>query len=218
MKTVYIPTGTEVSHMNLATGHLVVDGSLTITGTLKAKTIGGRGFVEAGTVSADGIRVDDLKAVSVTCRRLYAKRVEASQIFASEGIDVSCFLGADRVVTPRLAMALSDIDEVTGLSGADRKRLILCGGDELRGRKSRYHLDGGLCALYPAGAIQAIAQAATAHKLYHTTYYNHLAAWVRRCESAEEVSAITYGAELPEDLAEHMAAILEAAGGGVDAV
>ena len=81
-----------------------------------------------------------------------------------------------------------------------------------------YHLDGGLCALYPAGAIQAIAQAATAHKLYHTTYYNHLAAWVRRYESAEEVSAITYGAALPEDLAEHMAAILEAAGGGVDAV
>lgn len=113
MKTVYIPTGTEVSHMNLATGHLVVDGSLTITGSLKAKTIGGRGFVEAGTVSADGIRVDDLKAVSVTCRRLYAKRVEASQIFASEGIDVSCFLGADRVVTPRLSVALSDIDEVT---------------------------------------------------------------------------------------------------------
>ena len=112
MKTVYIPMGTEVSHMSLITGHLVVDGSLTIPGTLKAKTIGGRGFVEAGTVSADGIRVDDLKAVSVTCRRLYAKRVEASQIFASEGIDVSCFLGADRVTTPRLAAALSDIDEV----------------------------------------------------------------------------------------------------------
>ena len=81
-----------------------------------------------------------------------------------------------------------------------------------------YHLDGGLCALYPAADIRAMAWAATAHKLYHTTYYNHLAAWVRRCESAEEVSAITYGAELPEDLAEHMAAILEAAGGGVDAV
>ena len=113
MKTVYIPTGTEVSHMNLATGHLVVDGSLTITGTLKAKTIGGRGFVEAGTVSADGIQVDDLKAVSVTCRRLYAKRAEASQIFASEGVHVSCFLGAERVVTPRLAVALSDIHEVT---------------------------------------------------------------------------------------------------------
>lgn len=113
MKTVYIPTGTEVSHMNLATGHLVVDGSLTITGTLKAKTISGRGFVEAGAVSAGGIRVDDLKAVSVTCKRLCAKRAEASQIFASEGVDVSCFLGADRVVTPKLTVALSDIDEAT---------------------------------------------------------------------------------------------------------
>ena len=42
MKTVYIPKGMEVSHMSLTTEHLVVDGSLTITGTLKAKTIGGR--------------------------------------------------------------------------------------------------------------------------------------------------------------------------------
>lgn len=75
-----------------------------------------------------------------------------------------------------------------------------------------YHLDGGLCALYPAGAVQAIAQAATAHKLYHTTYYNHLAAWVRRCKSVEEVSAITYGAALPEDLEEHMEAIISVAG------
>ncbi len=113
MKTVYIPKGMEVSHMSLTTEHLVVDGSLTVTGDLKAKTIGGRGFVEAGGVSADGIRVDDLKAVSVTCKRLCAKRAEASQIFASESVDVSCFLGADRVVTPRLTVTLSDIDEVT---------------------------------------------------------------------------------------------------------
>ena len=32
MKTVYIPKGMEVSHMSLTTEHLVVDGSLTITG------------------------------------------------------------------------------------------------------------------------------------------------------------------------------------------
>ena len=81
-----------------------------------------------------------------------------------------------------------------------------------------YHLDGELCALYPAADIMAMARAATAHKLYHTTCYNHLAAWVRRCESVEEVSAITYGTGLPTDLAENMAAILTAAGGGGDAV
>lgn len=76
-----------------------------------------------------------------------------------------------------------------------------------------YHLDGELCALYPAADILAMAQAATAHKLYHTTYYNHMAAWVRRCGTAEEVQAVTYGGSLPEDLAENMAAILGAAGG-----
>ena len=79
-----------------------------------------------------------------------------------------------------------------------------------------YHLDGQLCALYPAADILAMAQTATAHKLYHTTYYNHLAAWVRRYGTTEEVQAITYGAALPEDLAKNMAAILGAAGGTDD--
>ena len=81
-----------------------------------------------------------------------------------------------------------------------------------------YHLDGELCALYPAEDILAMGEQAAAHKLHHTTYYNHLAAWVRRCGTAEEAEAVTYGAALPEDLAENMAAILTAAGGGLDAV
>lgn len=73
-----------------------------------------------------------------------------------------------------------------------------------------YHLDGELCAMYPAADILAMGTAATAHKLYHTTYYNHLAAWVKRCETAAEVQAIVYGSELPADLAENMSAILAA--------
>lgn len=81
-----------------------------------------------------------------------------------------------------------------------------------------YHLDGQLCALYPAVDILSMAQAATAHKLYHTTYYNHLAAWVRRCEAVEDVQGITYGMDLPDDLAENMAAILAAAEGDINAV
>ena len=57
-----------------------------------------------------------------------------------------------------------------------------------------------------------MAQIATAHKLEHTTYYNHLAAWVRRCETAEALAAITYGTALPQDLEDNMGAILLAAG------
>lgn len=79
-----------------------------------------------------------------------------------------------------------------------------------------YHLDGQLCAIFPAADILACARAATAHKLYQTTYYNHLAAWARRCGTEEELEAITYGSALPEDLAANMAAVLEAAGGTAD--
>lgn len=75
-----------------------------------------------------------------------------------------------------------------------------------------YHLDGQLCAIYPAADIQVMAASATAHKLYHTTYYNHLAAWVRRAETAEELAVITYGTALPQDLEDNMGAILLAAG------
>ena len=74
-----------------------------------------------------------------------------------------------------------------------------------------YHLDGQLCAIYPAADILAMGAAATAHKLYHTTYCNHLMAWARRA-TADELEGITYGAELPADLAANMEAILNAVG------
>jgi glutathione S-transferase len=80
-----------------------------------------------------------------------------------------------------------------------------------------YHLDRALCEVYPAADIAIMAQAATAHVLYHQTYCNHVRAWVKRCETAADVEAITYGGSLPDDLAAHMETILAAAGGGSDA-
>ena len=65
--------------------------------------------------------------------------------------------------------------------------------------------------VYPAADILAMGEAATAHKLYHTTYCNHLMAWARRA-TADELEGITYGAELPADLAANMEAILNAVG------
>ena len=71
-----------------------------------------------------------------------------------------------------------------------------------------YHADGELCRLYPADEILMIAQAATAHKLYNTTYCNHILTWARRAESAEELAEIVYGAELPDDLAANLAEVM----------
>ena len=78
-----------------------------------------------------------------------------------------------------------------------------------------YHADGELCRMYPAEEFTALAQAAYAHVFYHRTYCNHAFAWIARADLAE-LDSIKYGAELPADLAERMAAIIAAAGGSED--
>lgn len=74
-----------------------------------------------------------------------------------------------------------------------------------------YHADGELCRMFTAAEIGAVGQASIAHKLYHTTYCNHLFAWIRRA-TASELAGITYGAALPDDLAASMQALLTQAG------
>lgn len=74
-----------------------------------------------------------------------------------------------------------------------------------------YHADGELCRMYTAAEFLEIAKAATAHVFYHRTYCNHLNAWIQRA-TLKQLDGITYGAELPKDLADSMAAILAAAG------
>ena len=74
-----------------------------------------------------------------------------------------------------------------------------------------YHADGELCRMFTAAEIGAVGQASIAHKLYHTTYCNHLLAWIRRA-TASELAGITYGAALPDDLAASMQALLTQAG------
>jgi len=75
-----------------------------------------------------------------------------------------------------------------------------------------YHADGELCRMYPAKEFAVLAQAATSHIFRHRTYCNHLNAWIARAD-LEELGRITYGVELPEDLAAHMAEVIAAAGG-----
>lgn len=74
--------------------------------------------------------------------------------------------------------------------------------------KYAYHANKTLCRIYTADEIKAIGDAATAHKLYHTTYCNHLFRWLDRVETKEELDQIYYGADLPEDLAANMQNVL----------
>jgi hypothetical protein len=70
-----------------------------------------------------------------------------------------------------------------------------------------YHADGELCSPYSAAAILALAEAVTRHKIYHTTYCNHLNTWIRRATESE-LNSIVYGAKLPSDLAAHMQTLI----------
>jgi len=79
-----------------------------------------------------------------------------------------------------------------------------------------YHADGELCRMYSAAEFSEVAKAATAFIFYHRTYCNHLNAWIKRA-TLKQLDGIKYGAELPSDLAESMAAIISesrAAAGG----
>ena len=76
-----------------------------------------------------------------------------------------------------------------------------------------YHADKKLCRMFTAVELKAIAEKATAHKLYHTTLCNHLLILARRATTTAELDKITYSTDcLPLDLAQNMQKVLAASG------
>lgn len=170
----------------------------------------------------DGIplyRWDGEKAAARAVEEIEADRIPPLETVQKEKL-AELSAACNAAITAGCGVVLSDGSAGhISLTAEDQINLTnACAAVEGGAEAYPYHLDGELCALYPAADIMSMAQAATAHKLYHTTYYNHLAAWVRRCETLDELSGIAYGTALPDDLAANMAAVLGAAGGGTDAV
>ena len=62
-----------------------------------------------------------------------------------------------------------------------------------------YHADGEECIFYTAEEILDIVSAANAFKIYHTTYHNALKAYVKSLDTTEELVAVEYGMEIPEE-------------------
>lgn len=72
-----------------------------------------------------------------------------------------------------------------------------------------YHADGEECQFYTSQEINEIVAAATEFKIYHTTYYNALKIYVNALETIEEISAVEYGMEIPEEFKTNMLKIIE---------
>ena len=72
-----------------------------------------------------------------------------------------------------------------------------------------YHADGEECVFYTNEEINEIVETATAFKIYHTTYYNALKTYINALETIEEISAITYGVEIPDEYKSDVLKVLE---------
>lgn len=72
-----------------------------------------------------------------------------------------------------------------------------------------YHSEGTICRFFSAEEITNLYMSAMQYKTYHTTYENHLCAWVDRVKSVDELNLIRYGSALPDDLQTHLENLLE---------
>ena len=73
-----------------------------------------------------------------------------------------------------------------------------------------YHADGEECDFYTAEEINEIIDTANAFKIYHTTYYNALKGYINSLETIEDIAAVTYGMEIPEEYQTNVLKALEA--------
>ena len=62
-----------------------------------------------------------------------------------------------------------------------------------------YHADGEECIFYTAAEIKKIVAAANNFKIYQTTYYNALKAYINSLETIEDIAAVEYGMTIPEE-------------------
>lgn len=98
-----------------------------------------------------------------------------------------------------------------GLSLGDQINIKALYDEAEKGSPGPYHADGQPCMIYSAADIITLYRAAQGWKIYQLTYFGQLKQWVDRETDAAAVQSITYGAELPTDLAAEMAALMAAA-------
>ena len=68
------------------------------------------------------------------------------------------------------------------------------------------------CTVYSDADIAKIATSAFGYITYHESYANMMLQWLERETDPDVVATIVYGAQLPTDLADYLAMVLESAG------
>lgn len=101
-----------------------------------------------------------------------------------------------------------------GLSIEDQINMMNLQSMVLSGAESvPYHADGAGCRYYSADDFNKIAEAATAWKLYHESYFNSLREYIKSLDTNEELGNVEYGMEIPEEYQTDVLQQLTGAGG-----
>lgn len=109
MKNLYIPKGKTLHYETLYCQNIVNDGTLVVDNTLHARTISGKGILDAGTISARHVTAMNIECATMNGETLAAERVCAAEIVLSGSATVSCYLEAEYVEIPKLTMAKHNI-------------------------------------------------------------------------------------------------------------
>ena len=133
-------------------------------------------------VSLEFIRASKIAEMSATCR----KTIEA-------GVDVE----------------LRGENHHFSLDTQDQLNLMSLGVMAQTQSMIPYHADGETCVFFTAEEISQIVSAATAHKVYHTTYYNALKNYINALETIEDIAAITYGTPIPDEYKSEVLRVIE---------
>ena len=88
------------------------------------------------------------------------------------------------------SFALTENDQTNLM---ERQAQLMAGATQVS-----YHADGELCTYYSAEDMTTIIQANIFHKEYQTTYFNSLKHYINSMTDKNEVSAVEYGIEIPE--------------------
>ena len=72
-----------------------------------------------------------------------------------------------------------------------------------------YHADGEECEFYTANEIKQIVNAAASFKNYQIAYNNALKTYINALDTIEDIAAITYGTQIPEEYKSDVLKILE---------
>lgn len=105
----------------------------------------------------------------------------------------------NKVITNGFDVVLSDGNSYHfSLTTQDQLNLITLSSMVANGETQiPYHADGELCRFYSAEDINIIITTATQFKTYQISYFNALKAYIKSLNEINEISAITYGVEIP---------------------